>query len=317
MKTFLLVYALVCSFLLGCVQPSSSPIDSEPYVLLEGTMADTILTDTPGWDELNVPTPGDPVKAALPNGAVRPGFQKLANRTAAMIRGHKNIVNLYSDDGQNVTIAPLGWVGLTNSTGKWVLIYQGIAGINLTTVSGALVGLTRYYLYAYESGGVLAWQVSTTAPDAERLYKTGTTTHVFVSTFATNALASVHYYSQIGNNYTLSDDYTAPQDGNAVLVAGASAVQVNVPFNHTVPDGFTSVTLGVRQVTAVMPGDLLYIGNAGFIAGANEALVQQAWGPGTYVNHLVLTRYPALPVGSFDYKIAGGTVDVWVKSFVY
>lgn len=311
------ILLLVCSLLLSCTQPDS--INTDPYVLLEGTsdMADTILTDTPDWQELNVPTPGDPVKAALPNGAVRPAYQKLANRTAAMIRGHKNIVNLYSDDGQNVIIAPLGWVGLTNSTGKWVLIYQGIAGVNLTTVSGALAGLTRYYLYAYESAGVLAWQVSTTAPDAERLYKTGTTTHVFVSTFATNTLASVHHYSQIGNAYTLSDDYTAPEDGNAVLVAGASAVQVNAPFNHTVPDGFTSVTLGVRQVTAATPGDLLYIGNAGFVAGANEALVQQAWGPGTYVSHLVLTRCPIIPIGSFDYKIAGGTVDVWVKGFVY
>lgn len=316
MKTFLLIYALVCSFLLGCVQHSTSPIDSEPYVLLEGTMADTILTDVPGWDELNVPTPGDPVKAALPNGAVRPGFQKLANRTAAMIRGHKNTVNLYSDDGQNVLIAPLGWVGLTNAAGKWVLIYQGLASVNLTLVSGALVGLTRYYLYAYESAGVLAWQVSTTPPDAERLYKTGTTSHVFVSTFVTNALASVHYYSQIGNVYTLTDDYSTPQDGNAVLVAGASAVQVNVPFNHTVPDGFAVVTLGVRQTTAATPGDLLYIGNNSFVAGT-EALIQQPWGPGTYVNHAILTRSPFIPIGSFDYMITGGTVDVWIKGFVY
>lgn len=306
------ILLLVCSLLLSCTQPNLT----DPYVEDKSDMADTILTDTPGWAELNVPTPGDPIKAALPDGAVRPGYQKLANRTAAMIRGHKNIVNLYSDDGQNASIAPLGWVGLTDSTGKWVLIYQGLAGVNLTTVSGALAGLTRYYLYAYESAGVLAWQVSTTAPDAERLYKTGTTTHVFVSTFATNTLASVHFYSQIGNVYTLTDDYTAPQDGNAVLVAGASAVQVNVPFNHAVPDGFTVVTLGVRQITAATPGNVLHIGNNSFVAGA-ETLIQQPWGPGTYVNHAILTRTPAIPIGSFDYKITGGTVDVWIKGFVY
>lgn len=306
------ILLLVCSLLLSCTQPNLT----DPYVEDKSDMADTILTDTPGWAELNVPTPGDPIKAALPDGAVRPGYQKLANRTAAMIRGHKNIVNLYSDDGQNAIIAPLGWVGLTDSTGKWVLIYQGLASVNLTTVSGALAGLTRYYLYAYESAGVLAWQVSMTAPDAERLYKTGTTTHVFVSTFATNTLASVHHYSQIGNVYTLSDDYTAPQDGNAVLVAGASAVQVNVPFNHAVPDGFTVVTLGVRQITAATPGNVLHIGNNSFVAGA-ETLIQQPWGPGTYVNHAILTRTPAIPIGSFDYKITGGTVDVWIKGFVY
>ena len=306
------ILLLVCSLLLSCTQPNLT----DPYVEDKSDMADTILTDTPGWAELNVPTPGDPVKAALPDGAVRPGYQKLANRTAAMIRGHKNIVNLYSDDGQNAIIAPLGWVGLTDSTGKWVLIYQGLASVNLTTVSGALAGLTRYYLYAYESAGVLAWQVSTTAPDTEHLYKTGTTTHVFVSTFVTNTLGSVHYYSQIGNVYTLTDDYTAPQDGNAVLVAGASFFQVNVPFNHTVPDGFTVVTLGVRQITAAIPGDVLYIGNNSFVAGT-ETLIQQPWGPGTYVDHAILTRTPTIPIGSFDYKITGGTVDVWIKGFVY
>ena len=306
------ILLLVCSFLLSCTQPNLT----DPYVEDKSDMADTILTDTPGWAELNVPTPGDPVKAALPDGAVRPGYQKLANRTAAMIRGHKNIVNLYSDDGQNAIIAPLGWVGLTDSTGKWVLIYQGLASVNLTTVSGALAGLTRYYLYAYESAGVLAWQVSTTAPDTEHLYKTGTTTHVFVSTFVTNTLGSVHYYSQIGNVYTLTDDYTAPQDGNAVLVAGASFFQVNVPFNHTVPDGFTVVTLGVRQITAAIPGDVLHIGNNSFVAGT-ETLIQQPWGPGTYVDHAILTRTPTIPIGSFDYKITGGTVDVWIKGFVY
>ena len=306
------ILLLVCSLLLSCTQPNLT----DPYVEDKSDMADTILTDTPGWAELNVPTPGDPVKAALPDGAVRPGYQKLANRTAAMIRGHKNIVNLYSDDGQNAIIAPLGWVGLTDSTGKWVLIYQGLASVNLTTVSGALAGLTRYYLYAYESAGVLAWQVSTTAPDTEHLYKTGTTTHVFVSTFVTNTLGSVHYYSQIGNVYTLTDDYTAPQDGNAVLVAGASFFQVNVPFNHTVPDGFTVVTLGVRQITAAIPGDVLHIGNNSFVAGT-ETLIQQPWGPGTYVDHAILTRTPTIPIGSFDYKITGGTVDVWIKGFVY
>ena len=187
----------------------------------------------------------------------------------------------------------------------------------MLTVSGALVGNTRYYLYAYESAGVLAWQVSTTAPDDEHLYKSGTTSHVFVSTFVTNTTASVHNYSQIGTVYSMTDEYAAPQDGNAVLVAGASMVQVTVPFNHTVPDGFTSVTLGVRQTTFNMPGDLLYIGNNSFVPGASETLAQQQWGPGTYVTHIVLARSPIFPIGSLDYKVTGGTVDVWVKGFVF
>ena len=82
-------------------------------------MADTILTDTPRWAALNVPTPGDPVKAALPDGAVRSGYQKLANRTAAMIEGLHSPARTYilPDVGvlYDLIIEPLGWVGLVIS----------------------------------------------------------------------------------------------------------------------------------------------------------------------------------------------------------
>ena len=152
-------------------------------------MADTILTDTPGWAALNVPTPGDPVKAALPDGAVRSGYQKLANRTAAMIEGLHSPARTYilPDVGvlYDLIIEPLGWVGLVDSGGKWTLIYHDVTDTYDVTTPGALAADTRYWVYGYESGGVLAYERSTTAPDSRLQYKTGDKSRVYTTPIVT------------------------------------------------------------------------------------------------------------------------------------
>jgi len=169
-------------------------------------MADTILTDTPGWDELNVPTPGDPVKAALPDGAVRPGYQKLANRTAAIIEGLHSPARTYLLRNfpvlNNLTILPLGWVGLIDSGGKWILLYHNTTDTYDVTTPGPLAADTRYWIYGYESGGVLAYERSTTAPDNRLQYKTGDKTRVYITTFITADDSFPMPYTQSGHVYT-------------------------------------------------------------------------------------------------------------------
>lgn len=169
-------------------------------------MADTILTDTPGWAALNVPTPGDPVKAALPNGAVRPGFQKLANRTAAIIEGLHSPARTYlllnPPVLYDLTILPLGWVGLIDSGGQWTLIYHNVTTVYDVTTSGALATDTRYYIYGYESGGSLAFERSTTDPDNRLQYKSGDKSRVYITTFVTTDFAIPIGYTQSGRVYT-------------------------------------------------------------------------------------------------------------------
>lgn len=282
-------------------------------------MADTILTDTPGWDALNVPTPGDPIKAAVAPGAVRPGFQKLANRTAAMIRGMKNppIILANNTPGvDDIQIAPLGWVGLVNSAGKWQVYYHAGATINATTVFGAaLAANTRYYLYVYESGGVLAYEVTTTAPDAEHLYKAGGQTHAFISTFSTYG-TNVAIYQQNGRNYCIAEIAAigAGPQGNIVLDGGNAIVQTTIPLAPAVPPGAISVFLQLQlQATGA---ETASVGDQGTAAGYENIKLQL---PG-FIGNIYGNTLIATAVGNgFDYwlSVNTGKLYVWVKGFTY
>lgn len=204
-------------------------------------MADTILTDTPGWAALNVPTPGDLVKAALPDGAVRPGFQKLANRTAAIIEGLHSPARTYLLTSPNLNILPLGWVGLLDSGGQWTLIYHNVTTVYDVTTSGALVADTRYYIYAYESGGSLAFERSTTAPDTRLQYKTGDKSRVYVTTFVTTDLALPIGYTQSGRVFTY--ETFVPSTSEAGTAAGPHG---NLVLNDAVLVGAaTALSLGI------------------------------------------------------------------------
>ena len=208
-------------------------------------MADTILTDTPGWAALNVPTPGDPVKAALPDGAVRSGYQKLANRTAAMIEGLHSPARTYilPDVGilYDLIIEPLGWVGLVDSGGKWTLIYHDVTDTYDVTTPGALAADTRYWVYGYESGGVLAYERSTTAPDSRLQYKTGDKSRVYITTFVTNDSMVPVGYTQSGRVYTYELFVPSTTEGGT-----AGGPHGNLVLNDAMITGFaTALDLGI------------------------------------------------------------------------
>ena len=208
-------------------------------------MADTILTDTPDWAALNVPTPGDPVKAALPDGAVRPGFQKLANRTAAMIEGLHSPARTYLLPNGGVLydliIEPLGWVGLLDSGGKWALLYHNTTDTYDVTTPGALAADTRYWIYGYESGGVLAYERSTTAPDLRLQYKTGDKSRVYITTFVTTDLMFPIGYTQSGRVYTYELFVPSTTEGGT-----AAGPHGNLVLNDAAVTAFaTALNLGI------------------------------------------------------------------------
>lgn len=209
-------------------------------------MADTILTDTPDWQELNVPTPGDPVKAALPDGAVRPAYQKLANRTAAIIEGLHSPVRAYllqipPGSLYDLTILPLGWVGLIDSGGKWALLYHNATSTYDVTTSGPLSADNRYWVYAYESGGSLAFETSSTAPDTRLQYKTGDKTRVYITTFVTTDFALPIGYTQSGRVFTY--ETFVPSTTEAGTAAGPHG---NLVLNDAAVVGAaTALNLGI------------------------------------------------------------------------
>lgn len=56
---------------------------------------------------------------------------------------------------------------------------------------GVYANNTFYYVYAYISGGLVTFQISTTAPDAYRIFKSGGTTHKYLFSFITNGIGNV------------------------------------------------------------------------------------------------------------------------------
>ena len=301
------ILLLVCSFLLSCTQPN--PIDIDLYVEDKSNMADTILTDTPGWAELNVPTPGDPVKAALPDGAVRPGFQKLANRTAAFAYGYhsKPIRHRTTDTGPATTIRveSMGWIGLTTGGGAtWELIeHAAFTDLDIVALAGALGLATRYYIYAYDNAGAVAFAINTTAPTSEGLYKTGAggTDYFYIGTFSTDHILGLpnEYYADNGEYfYTRSPDQFVLSGGVAIV---QTVVDMESATSRLVPTYATRVLLEIITQATVPIGTVELYPNGGTYS---TAMIQCD-------NVVCTSQFLQVPVdGKIDYKVNAVTTSV-------
>lgn len=277
-------------------------------------MADTSLTDTPGWESINVPTPGDFVKAALPNGAVRPGFQKLANRTAAFAYGYhsKPIRHRTFDTGPvtTITVDSMGWIGLTKGGGAtWELLeHSAPSNLNIAALVGALGLATRYYIYAYDNAGAIAFAINTTAPTSEGLYQTGSTDYFYVGTFSTDRILGTpnEYFADNGEYvYTRNPDQT-------VLIAGAALVQTTVDMEtatgRLVPSYATRVLLQAQLAVGAASGyAYLYPNAIGF------TVAEWRCGAAIQSTHFLL---PSIG-GKIDYLVDAGTtaLSLAVKGF--
>lgn len=295
-------------------------------------MADTILTDTPGWAALNVPTPGDPVKAALPDGAVRSGFQKLGNRTTAIIEGLHSPVRAYLLQNfpllYNLTILPLGWVGLIDSGGRWRLVYHNVTSVYDVTTSGALAADTRYYIYAYESGGSLAFERSTTAPDDKLQYKTGDKTRVYISTFITSDSSVPMGYTQSGRVYTYSNFVQSTFEagtppgahGNLVLNdASITAFDTSLTFGIAAPDYARQVNIRVSTVGTATQSRVQIANNFGSTSDAGRLLNymgEDSFGIQAVVDQPANRGLPATLVYRWASTTPTMKLNLWVIGFV-
>jgi len=295
----------------GCL-PQITPIDRP--MPEDENMADTTLTDTPGWESLNVPTPGDPIRAAVAPGAVRPGYQKLANRTAALAYGYhsKPIRHRTADTSPatTITVDSMGWIGLTKGGGvTWELLnHSAPSNLNIVALAGALGLATRYYIYAYDNAGAVAFAINTTAPTSEGLYKTGSTDYFYVGTFSTDHLlgAPNEYFADNGEYiYTLSPDQTVLTGGVALV---QTAVDMESATARLVPSYATRVLLQARTLTTVPPGEATLYPNA-IMYNVAQLIVDNVYA----TTHLLL---PSV-AGKIDYMVNAATTSLTldVKGF--
>jgi hypothetical protein len=153
-------------------------------------------------------------------------------------------------DSTTMTIYPLGAV-LLQTGGTWKAYAHTVStAVNPTTLAGgALVASTRYWVYAYDNAGALAFTASTTGPDAGLRYMTGNTAYFLVTTFWTNAAASLVPYSQAGDTYTYTD---APLGaGTRLLNGGLANVDTDVPLvGGPIPSQASRADLLIAMVAA-------------------------------------------------------------------
>jgi hypothetical protein len=117
--------------------------------------------------------------------SVNVGFQGVVNRTRYLYT-HLTALNGLMRGGDAARCAPGSTDVIVSPLALW------LGGVTLSaagesTVSAA--GLTPslwYYLYAYNNAGALAFEISTTAPDAARVFMTGNTTRRYICTLRTH-----------------------------------------------------------------------------------------------------------------------------------
>lgn len=144
----------------------------------------TTLTETAQHtpDSVTVPASGDPRTAASVDGA----FQELTNRSLLTLGGVSGILRGADEFGVEaggtassftITVGGIQSLVLPREDGS---LYEGffyVTGsptITEANVSGGvLANSTRYYVYAFNNAGTLAFEIVTTAPRASRVHQSG------------------------------------------------------------------------------------------------------------------------------------------------
>lgn len=208
-------------------------------------MSTTLTPATPPTIPTSLTGPAD--TEACNAASVNNPFQSCLNGVEGMRQmayggGVKRRVTCTS--GTNMVIQPLGAV-LVTVGGVWEVLsnFTTASTINPTTLAGgSFANSTRYYVYAYDSGGgTLAFAVSTSAPDAGLRYMSGDTTKFFVTTFLTSSSGTIYPYTQVDGYYSLH--MAATVNNYPVLLNGGSATAITAVAvgTPTIPGGATSI----------------------------------------------------------------------------
>lgn len=205
---------------------------------------------TPGFVSptagLSVPVNGDALDATFLKTSVEQPLLDATEAARLNILGGGMRRRVLGTSSTSLTIQPLGAVIVETSAGVWATVGMSLAStINPTTVFGAALGAdTRYWLYATISAGVLAWHISTTAPDAGFRYKTGDTSKMYVSTFITESTGALVPYKQSENYFEYLSFPLGGVHGNKVLSSGIATVVTAVTLSTlAVPAGYTTARM--------------------------------------------------------------------------
>ena len=267
------------------------------------------------------PADGDLANAASVNVA----FQELldgAYATRLALYGQRTNVRVQSTHGATLVVSGLGGIALT-SGGEWITFSNtGGATVDAATALGsALSASTRYYLYAYNSAGSVAYIAGTTGPDGTFSYLTGNTDYVFVTTFVTDSAATILPYVQTGRTYR----YTTPTNDALKFSLGSASAYTTVTLTLALPPNCHSSLLNVFALNSdtTAGGDEIFLRCQGITATGFTGQAMSFANVGTVAGSVTsLTTQIALCVDAslrIQYRWTTGGVGrsgfVWVAGF--
>lgn len=246
---------------------------------------------------------GDPANATNLNAAPKTALDRAAYLRAAtdglLVWAHKARVATGGTSNGNfaVYVPAIEAVSLLDST-TWKA-FSVATETQLTSSahfgSGTLAPDTNYYVYATVSGGALAFEVSTTAPDAALAWKTGaTSTHRYLFCFHTSSAGVPLAMQMTRGRYlyrlsALTTELRALNTSSAVgatdviLARGGVAGRELLPAHARIARLLSEVTAGgthvddLVQVNYGMNGDL----------GTGAAFIHRVYAPSAVTDHAV------------------------------
>lgn len=159
------------------------------------------LTEVSNYDTtITVPDDGDDLTSASADGA----FQSLANRTKWLgeqrpFDAARHGGNRVWSVGTNIHVNPIQYMQISDTAcAKTTESTIDVSSFNTAS--------TWYYVYAKDDGSHgIAFEVSTTAPDANAIFKTGDTTRVYLFCFRTKGSGAPIQFRKNGPQYRYRD----------------------------------------------------------------------------------------------------------------
>jgi len=196
----------------------------------------TPVTETAQYANTSLPTrPQDGETIYMDAGGAPqwPLWSRLYDRTAhheALMFAMKSWNGDFSVDpgGSNssftVRIGVIAGVNVYGSTASKVLSYAGgTIGASKIQGGGNLANSDWYYVYAYNNGGTIDFEISTTAPDDARLVKNGDSTRVYLGCFPTTSAGAPIPLRKSGNRVVYRHSGSAVADTRVLNTSSATS----------------------------------------------------------------------------------------------
>lgn len=150
--------------------------------------------------------------------SVQTPFQELTNRSAwakgalnGLLLGTRLLYSNSAGSATDVFVGPIATLVLGSK------VLSSSAALEVPTPGGGLAAETWYYVYAYDSSGVLAVEASTTAPESSLTFKTSDATRRYLGCFRTSTSSVVLPFRSVNGRFSYRASWDTASELQALL----------------------------------------------------------------------------------------------------